>query len=77
MFESFKSKNDSNWNKRSYWLHSIVTATAAKRISDELGYPRSGEAFTAACCMTWESLLYKDILMMNSLKYVPLQMDWK
>lgn len=48
MFESFKSKNDNNWNKRSYWLHSIVTATAAKRISDELGYPRSGEAFTAA-----------------------------
>jgi HD-like signal output (HDOD) protein len=48
MFESFKSKNENNWNKRSYWLHSIVTATAAKRISDELGYPRSGEAFTAA-----------------------------
>ena len=48
MFESFKSKNEANWNKKSYWLHSIFTATAAKRISDELGYPRSGEAFTAA-----------------------------
>jgi HD-like signal output (HDOD) protein len=47
MLESFKSKNESQWNKRAYWLHSIITATAAKRISDELGYPRSGEAFTA------------------------------
>lgn len=47
MLESFRGKNEKNWNRKSYWLHSFLTATAAKRISDELGYHKSGEAFTA------------------------------
>lgn len=47
IIETFKSKNDVNWNRESYWGHSLITASAAKRIADDLGYAKSGEAFTA------------------------------
>lgn len=47
MMEAFKNKSDKNWDRKSYWLHSFVTASAAKRIADDLGYLKSGEAFTA------------------------------
>lgn len=47
MIEAFKGKDDKNLDKRSYWLHSLVTAFAAKRIADDFGYRKSGEAFTA------------------------------
>lgn len=47
MMEAFKSKSDKNWNRKSYWLHSLITAGAAKRLADDLGYVKSGEAFTA------------------------------
>ena len=47
MFEVFKGSNDNYWDKNSYWLHSLITATMAKRIADDLGYSRTGEAFTA------------------------------
>lgn len=47
MMEAFKNKSDVNWNRKAYWLHSFVTASAAKRIADDLGYLKSGEAFTA------------------------------
>ncbi|MBZ0199484.1 MAG: HDOD domain-containing protein [Ignavibacteriaceae bacterium] len=46
MIEAFQSSNDEYWNRNTYWRHSLMTATAAKKIADELGYPRSGEAFT-------------------------------
>lgn len=46
MMEAFKSKEDKNWNRRTFWLHSLITASAAKRIADDLGYRKSGEAFT-------------------------------
>ncbi len=46
MMEAFKSKEDKNWNRRAYWLHSLIIASAAKRIADDLGYRKSGEAFT-------------------------------
>lgn len=46
MMEAFKSKEDKNWNRRSFWLHSLITASAAKRIADDLGFRKSGEAFT-------------------------------
>lgn len=45
--ETFKSKNDKFWNKRDYWIHSMVVAAAAKQIADEIGFTHSGEAFTA------------------------------
>ncbi len=47
MVEAFKRNGGTNWNNKSYWNHTLFTATAAKRIADELGYPKSGEAFTA------------------------------
>ncbi len=48
MMEAFKESFDSTWNKKSYWVHSLTTASAAKRIADELGYRKTGEVFTAA-----------------------------
>jgi putative nucleotidyltransferase with HDIG domain len=48
MMEAFKESFDPSWNKKAYWVHSITTASAAKRIADELGYRRTGEVFTAA-----------------------------
>ncbi len=46
MMEAFKAREDRNWNRRAFWLHSLVTASAAKRIADDLGFRRTGEAFT-------------------------------
>jgi len=48
MIEAFKGNGKSNWDDKSYWNHTLFTATAAKGIADELGYPKSGEVFTAA-----------------------------
>lgn len=47
MIEAFKNKDDKNWNRKRYWQHSVLTAVAAKRIADDLGIIKSGEAFTA------------------------------
>jgi len=47
MIEAFKGKEDKNLDKKSYWLHSLVTAFASKRIADDFRYRKSGEAFTA------------------------------
>jgi len=47
MIEAFKNAVEKRWNKKTFWVHSLVTAAAAKRIADDIGYPKSGEAFTA------------------------------
>jgi HD-like signal output (HDOD) protein len=47
MIEAFKNKSDKNLDQKKYWVHSFLTATAAKRIADDLGYHVTGEAFTA------------------------------
>jgi HD-like signal output (HDOD) protein len=47
LLELFRTKNNSSFNSKKFWAHSIITASAAKRISDELGYAKSGEAFIA------------------------------
>ncbi|MFA7227826.1 MAG: HDOD domain-containing protein [Melioribacteraceae bacterium] len=47
LVEAFKTRNTSDWNQNNYWTHSLLTATAAKRIADDLRYPKSGEVFTA------------------------------
>jgi putative nucleotidyltransferase with HDIG domain len=46
MMEAFKAREDRNWNRRAFWLHSLVTASAAKRIADDLGFRKTGETFT-------------------------------
>lgn len=47
LVDAFKNRNTSTWNHTNYWMHSLITATAAKRIADDLRYPKSGEVFTA------------------------------
>ena len=48
MIEAFKGNEKGNWDDKSYWNHTLFTATASKGIADELGYTKSGEVFTAA-----------------------------
>jgi len=47
MMETLKISGKGNFEQKKYWLHSILTAAAAKRIADDLGYQTSGEVFTA------------------------------
>ena len=47
MIETLKSKTDKYWNRKKYWLHSLATASISKKIADDVGYAKSGEAFTA------------------------------
>lgn len=47
MIEAFKKTGGANWNNESYWNHTLMTASASKKIADEVGYPKPGEVFTA------------------------------
>lgn len=47
MMDTLKVVGNRKFDQKRYWLHSILTATAAKRIADDLGYQTSGEVFTA------------------------------
>lgn len=47
MMETFKVLGNRKFDQKKYWIHSILTAAAAKRIADDLGYQTSGEVFTA------------------------------
>lgn len=47
MLETFRGTQQENWDNQSYINHSLITASVAKRIADELGYQKSGEVFTA------------------------------
>jgi len=47
IMESFNNFKNLNFDHKKFWIHSLMTATAAKRISADLGYRFSGEAFTA------------------------------
>jgi putative nucleotidyltransferase with HDIG domain len=47
MIEAFKRDDGKNWDNAAYWIHSLMTASAAKRIADELRYQKTGEVFTA------------------------------
>ncbi len=47
LVEAFKNRITPNWDHNAYWIHSLLIATAAKRIADDLHYPKSGEVFTA------------------------------
>ncbi len=47
MMDSLKTIGDKRFDSKQYWTHSIMVATAAKRIADDLGFSTSGEAFTA------------------------------
>jgi putative nucleotidyltransferase with HDIG domain len=47
MMESFRDLGDVKFPKKEYWIHSIMVASAAKRLADDLNLNCSGEAFTA------------------------------
>ena len=47
MVESFKGKTDKYFNQKTFWLHSIITANAARKMALDLGYRIGGEAFIA------------------------------
>jgi len=46
IMESFNNFRNPHFDQKKFWVHSIMTATAAKRLSVDLGYRFSGEAFT-------------------------------
>ncbi|MEE9432599.1 MAG: HDOD domain-containing protein [Melioribacteraceae bacterium] len=47
MLDALKKIGDKKFQQKKYWMHSLLTASAAQRIADDLGYQTSGEAFTA------------------------------
>lgn len=47
IMDTFNNFRNLHFDQRKFWLHSIMTATAAKRLSADLGYRFGGEAFTA------------------------------
>jgi len=47
MIEAFSSKDKDEWNRKQFWIHSLATALGAKRIADDFGLAKTGEAFTA------------------------------
>jgi putative nucleotidyltransferase with HDIG domain len=47
VLESLKGPESPRWDRKAYWIHSLMVASASKRIADDIGYQKSGEAFTA------------------------------
>jgi len=47
LMESMRNKSDQYLDQKNFWLHSIVTATIAKKIAMDLGLEKNSEAFIA------------------------------
>lgn len=47
LIEAFKNKSDAYLDQKEFFLHSFLTGTLAKNISENLGFPNSSEAFIA------------------------------
>lgn len=45
MMESFRNKTDKYLDQKEFWLHSMMTGNAAKRMAEDLGLTKTGEAF--------------------------------
>lgn len=45
MMESFRNKTDKFLDQKEFWMHSMITGNAAKRMAEDLGFSKSGEAF--------------------------------
>lgn len=72
VMEAFKNKNGKGWNRQQFWMHSLATAVLSKRISEDLGYGKSGEAFTAGLLhdlgiSTMQRYFNKEYSMINEL----------
>lgn len=46
MMDAIKTSSTEKFSQRKFWLHSLMTATAAKKIADDLGFSATGEIFT-------------------------------
>jgi putative nucleotidyltransferase with HDIG domain len=47
LMESIKNKSDQYLDQKVFWMHSIVTATIAKKLAMDFGLEKNGEAFIA------------------------------
>ncbi len=47
LMEAFKNKNDANLNYKNVWIHSYSVGGVARKLSTDLGFRFSGEAFVA------------------------------
>ncbi|MGE5362995.1 MAG: HDOD domain-containing protein [Bacteroidota bacterium] len=47
MVEAFKNKTDRVLDYKDFWMHSIITGLAAKKIAEDLGYRSGSEAFVS------------------------------
>ncbi len=47
MIESFKNKTDKYLDQKEFWLHSILTGNASKRIAEDLGFRIGSEVFVS------------------------------
>ncbi|HET56670.1 MAG TPA: HDOD domain-containing protein [Ignavibacteria bacterium] len=47
VMNAFQSTNKRKWNRSKFWAHSIAMGVLSKRIAGDLGFGRTGEAFTA------------------------------
>lgn len=47
MIEAFKDEDSGSMSQKDFWLHSLLSGNAAKRISEDLGYKFGAEAFVA------------------------------
>lgn len=47
IMDAFQDGTKNKWNKTKFWLHSLATAVLSKRIASDIGYGKTGEAFTA------------------------------
>lgn len=47
VMDAFQGKSKVKWSRNKFWTHSLATGVLAKRIAVDLGYGKSGEAFTA------------------------------
>ena len=47
VMDAFNDNNNKNWNRKNFWTHSLATGVLSKRIAADLGYSKTGEAFTS------------------------------
>lgn len=45
LIDTFKNKTDKSLNQNHFWIHSLISGVAAKRLAEDLGYRIGGEAF--------------------------------
>jgi len=47
MVDSFRNKSDKYLDQNSFWMHSMLSGTASKRVAEDLGFRIGSEAFVA------------------------------